>query len=203
VVVFVIALCVVGTLEPAAFALVDRGLHRSPAFVGVLGMVQGIGAVAGGILAGRILRRGRELWVLGAGSLAAGVGLAPLALARLAPVFTGLVAVGVGIAALNVGYFTLLQRRTSNELQGRVFAATETILNVPYAASIGLGAALIAPVGFRLIYLTNAVVLSACGLYLLVARPPVARQTAEVATGRLGSPEGLVPPDPGRGRPDP
>jgi MFS family permease len=195
VIVFVLALCVVGTLEPAVFALVDQGLHRSPEFVGLLGMLQGMGSVAGGILAGRVLRKGRELSVLGAGSLVGGIGLAPLALARLAPVFAGLFAVGVGIAALNVGYFTLLQRRTANELQGRVFAATETILNVPYAASIGVGAALIASVGFRAIYLTNAAVLSACGLYLLLARPPAPRPSAEVASKRLRSPEGIVPPD--------
>jgi MFS family permease len=206
VLVFLLALCVVGTLEPAVFALVDQGLHRSPEFVGLLGMLQGVGAVAGGILAGRVLRKGRELSVLGGGSLLAGIGLAPLALARLAPVFAGLFAVGVGIAALNVGYFTLLQRRTSNELQGRVFAATEMILNVPYAASIGFGAALITSIGFRAIYLTNAAVLSACGLYLLLARPPVARTTLGVSSERLRSPEGIVPADdaPVAGdRPDP
>jgi MFS family permease len=197
VVVFLLALCVVGTLEPAIFALVDQGLHRSAEFVGLLGMVQGIGAVAGGILSGRVLRKGRELSVLGGGSLLAGVGLAPLALARFAPVFAGLLAVGVGIAALNVAYFTLLQRRTSNELQGRVFAASEMILNVPYAASIGLGAALITSIGFRAIYLTNAFVLSACGLYLLLARPPVARTASEVSGERLRSPEGIVPADDG------
>jgi hypothetical protein len=66
---------------------------------------------------------------------------------------------------------------------------------VPYAASIGVGAALITSVGFRAIYLTNAAVLSACGLYLLLARPPEPRPTAEVASERLRSPEGIVPPD--------
>jgi len=204
VIVFGLALCVVGTLEPAVFALADRGLHRSPEFVGLLGMLEGLGSVVGGILAGRVLRSGRELTVLGAGSLVAGLGLAPLALARLAPVFAGLFAVGVGIAALNVGYFTLLQRRTANELQGRVFAASETILNLPYAGSIGLGAALIAVVGFRAIYLTNAVVLCACGLYLLLARPPGGgRIVSEDAGERLRSPEGIVPADAPfrRGRP--
>jgi len=203
VIVFGLALCVVGTLEPAVFALADRGLHRSPEFVGLLGMLEGLGSVVGGILSGRVLRSGRELTVLGAGSLVAGLGLAPLALARLAPVFAGLFAVGVGIAALNVGYFTLLQRRTANELQGRVFAASETILNLPYAGSIGVGAALIAVVGFRAIYLTNAVVLCACGLYLLLARPPGGRIVSEVTDERLHSREGIVPPDAPfrRGRP--
>jgi MFS family permease len=195
VIVFGLALCVVGTLEPAVFALADQGLHRTPEFVGLLGMLEGLGSVAGGILAGRVLRSGKELTVLGAGSLVAGLGLAPLALARLAPVFAGLFAVGVGIAALNVGYFTLLQRRTGNELQGRVFAASETILNLPYAASIGLGAALITTVGFRAIYLTNAVVLSVCGLYLLLARPPGGRTMSNVAREKLLAPEGTVPPE--------
>lgn len=53
VVVFAVALGVVGFLQPALFSLVDDGLGRPPEFVGIIAMVQGAGAVAGGVIAGR------------------------------------------------------------------------------------------------------------------------------------------------------
>jgi predicted MFS family arabinose efflux permease len=194
VIVFAIALCVVGFLESAIFALVDRGLHRGPEFIGIIATVQGAGSVVGGVLAGRLLRRIRELVVIGAGTLLLGAGLAPLALATLPAVFAGAVAIGVGVAALNVGYVTILQRRTSTELQGRVFAASEAVLNLPYAASIALGAALVGTIGFRRMYLVNAVVLGACGLYLLLAKVGPAGPDRGVGVERLHTGEGIVPP---------
>lgn len=194
VIVFVVALSVVGFLEPAIFALVDQGLHRGPTFIGVIATVQGAGSIAGGLMAGRALRRVRELAVVGVGAIVTGVGLAPLALATLPAVLAGAAAVGLGVAALNVAYATLLQRRTSTHLQGRVYAASEAILHPPYALSIGLGAALVGTVGFRPMYLANAVVLSACGLFLLLARVDPAAPTAEIAEEPLHAPEGIVPP---------
>jgi MFS family permease len=194
VIVFLIGLSVVGFLEPAIFALVDQGLRRRPEFVGVLAAVQGAGSIVGGLIAGRALSRIRELAVLGLGAIVTGVGLAPLAIARVPVVLGGVVAVGMGVAALNVGYFTILQRRTSVRLQGRVFAASEALLNIPYAGSIGLGAALVGVIGFRAMYLVNAVVLSACGLALLLSKVGPSVPSDEVAEERLRAPEGIVPP---------
>ncbi|MGZ8625945.1 MAG: MFS transporter [Actinomycetota bacterium] len=194
VVVFAIALCVVGLLQSALFALVDEGLGRGPGFVGVIATVQGAGSIVGGVAAAWALRRVRELVVIGGGTLLTGLGLAPLALATLPAVFAGVIAVGVGIAALNVGYMTILQRRTSPRLQGRVFAASETVLNLPFAASIGVGAALVGTIGFRPMYVVNGVVLGACGLYLVLTRVGRAAPSGEVARERLHTIEGVVPP---------
>jgi MFS family permease len=194
VIVFAIALGVVGFLQPALFALVDDGLGRSPEFVGVIAMVQGIGSVAGGVLAGRAVRRYGEMTVLGVACLILGAGLAPLATARLPAVLAGVVAVGVGVASLNVAYLTNLQRKTGVRLQGRVFAASEAVLNVPFAASIGVGAALVGAIGFRSMYVVNAVVLSACGVSLLLWKTPPVAPRPEPAEGRLQTAEGIVPP---------
>lgn len=197
--VFIVCLCVVGFLESALFALNDDGLHRPPEFVGVIGMMQGLGSVAGGILAGRALRSRSELRVMGVGTILAGLGLAPLAVATLPTVFGGSFVLGVGLSAIMVGYFTLLQRRTATELQGRVFAAAETALNLPYAASIGAGAVAITVVGFRAVYLVNAVVLVLAGAVLAVGRvrgpEHVPLGVGEAATDEaLRTPQSLVPP---------
>lgn len=167
---FVLAVCVVGTLESALFALVDEGLARPPAFIGVLGMVQGAGAVAGGLLAPHMLEAIGEVRLIGAGCALAGIGLIGAVLSIMGPVLAGTFLVGVGTSALFVGYLTLLQRRTAGNLQGRVFSAAEAALTGPYAASIGLGAFLVGVVDYRLMYGLNVVVLAAVGLFLLLAR---------------------------------
>jgi MFS family permease len=194
VVVFAIALGVVGFLESAIFDLVDRGLGRDPEFVGVTSTVQGIGSVTGGLVAAWALRRFRELAVIGLGSVVCGTGLAPQALATLPAVFGGLLLIGAGIGAINVGYMTILQRRTAKDLQGRVFAASEGVLNLPYAASIGAGAALVGVLGYEVMYLANAVVLVACGVYLLTIRVGPSLPEPTRAGERLPTAEGIVPP---------
>jgi len=47
----------VGFSETVIFAVLDEGLNRSTAFFGVLSSLQGIGAIAGGLTAARVLRR--------------------------------------------------------------------------------------------------------------------------------------------------
>ncbi|MGW3917232.1 MFS transporter [Streptomyces sp. NPDC005070] len=46
-----------GVSSTATYALLDAGLHRSPAFAGVLTSVQGLGSVVSGLAAGALTRR--------------------------------------------------------------------------------------------------------------------------------------------------
>jgi MFS family permease len=178
VVIMAIALCTVGMLEAAFFALVDEGLHRPPAFIGVIGALQGVGSIGGGITAARVMRRVGESRLCGCGLAVGGVGLAIIVIGTLIPALAGALLVGVGLSWLLVGYVTLLQRRTSPQLQGRVFSAAEALLAVPQTMSIGLGAALVTFLGFRFIYGINAVVLLFCG-WLLFRSSIAARDSAE------------------------
>jgi MFS family permease len=165
-----VVLCFVGLSEVAVFALVDEGLHRPAAFLGVLGTAQGVGAIAGGIYSPRLMRRLGELWLIALGLVTVGVGLGMFGVPTLPTAFAGSVILGVGISAFTVGYATLLQRRTSEELQGRVFTAAEAIYSFPYSGSIALGTFVVTVVDFRLIYGLQAVVLTAAGLFLFRRR---------------------------------
>lgn len=167
-----IALGTIGLLEVAFFALVDHGLHKPPEFVGVLATIQGAGSIIGGVLAGPTLRRMDEVNLLGITIGLVGVGLGLMVVASLLVVAVGVLIVGVGIAGHLVAYMTLMQRRTPDRLQGRVFAAAEAVLTVPYALSMGVGVILISLIDYRLIYLANGVVLGAVGYYLWRWRPP-------------------------------
>ena len=89
---------------------------------------------------------------------------------------------------------TLLQRRTTGELQGRVFSAAEAIITVPYTLSMGLGAALIAVISFRWIYAANAVGMILAGAWLARGSGRTIRDAAEVAAPRKDLSAGVLAP---------
>jgi MFS family permease len=165
-----IVLAFVGLSEVAFFAVVDR-LGRPPEFVGVIGTIQGAGAIVGGFLAPRSMRREGELWLVAAALVVLGVGFAVFGLTAVEIVaLLGAAVVGVAVTGFTVAYATLLQRRTSPEMQGRVFTAAEAIFTIPYAGSIGVAALVISVIDVRVIYAAEAVVLIACGVYLFARR---------------------------------
>ncbi|HEX5120571.1 MAG TPA: MFS transporter [Pseudonocardiaceae bacterium] len=146
-----LACCVVGLLETAAFAIIDQGLHRSPAFYGVLESVQGVGSVAGGITAARFMRRLGEARAGGIGLALIGAGSLAMAVPSLVPVMAGVTLLGFGVPVFIVAWSTSMQRYTPARLQGRVGAAGNLALTGPQTVSIGVGAALIGVVDYRVL----------------------------------------------------
>ena len=161
------SLFVFGFMETLLFAITDQGLHRPPSFVGVLIAVQGIGALAGGLTAGRLLRRIGDGRIIGLGIALMGVACACGMVMALPVVLAGVVLAGCGISWALVGYGTAVQQRTPDHLQGRVYAATDTLLGTPNTISIALGAGLIALVDYRLLLLAIVAVSLICAAYLL------------------------------------
>jgi MFS family permease len=170
-----LAACVVGLLETAAFAIIDQGLHRSPAFYGVLESVQGVGSVAGGCSAAWVMRRLGEARAGGVGLGLIGVGSLAMAVPFLAPVMVGVVLLGFGVPVFIVAWSTSMQRHTPPRLQGRVGAAGNLALTGPQTVSIGVGAALIGVVDYRilLVVIFAGTVGSAALLLIRPARVPV------------------------------
>ena len=170
-----IAVTTFGFLETVPFAVVAQGLHRTPGFLGVLTSVQGTGALAGGFLAGPVMRRTSEKALIAGGLAGCAAAALLLITASLPPVLVASAALGCCIVWINVGAVTLIQRRTPGALLGRVDAALEFAITVPQAASIALGAALIAAVNYRFLLLAMAAVIAPAAGYLASRRePPVA-----------------------------
>jgi MFS family permease len=182
-----IAACAFGFFETVPFAVVAQGLHRSPAFLGVLIFLQGVGALAGGVLAGPVMRRTSESTLI-AGGLAACAAAALLLITPALPV-VGLAsaALGLCIVWINVGAVTLIQRRTPGTLIGRVDAALEFAIVVPQAVSIALGAALIAVVNYRILLLVMAAVIGFSAGYLGRRRDKEQGQTGASAPQQADS----------------
>jgi MFS family permease len=161
---------VFGFVETTTYAIGGEGLHERPAFIGVLVAVQGVGALIGGPAAAPLVRRIGEarLMALGLGCAALGavLGMPPL----LVPVLLGFVLIGASIPWVVVALISLSQRLTPAELQGRTYAAVDTLITVPQTVSIALGAGLIGVTGYRPLLALVAAVMSGAAAYLLTRR---------------------------------
>ena len=160
-------LIALGLTETLIYAIVDDGLHRSPAFAGVLMATQGVGAVAGAISASRVARRAGEGILAGLGMAAVAVAALLMTSSALAAVVTGKILFGVGTPWIIVGAITLLQRLTPGALQGRVYSAAEFLMGAPQTLSIAAGAVLVTIVDYRWLLVAEATVMAACATYLL------------------------------------
>lgn len=173
------AMLAFGFTESAGFSVVTVGLHHKAAFVGVLLTTQGVGAVAGGLLAAAILRRTSEGLMTALGLSCGGIAVLLLTLSSLPLVLAGMLLAGVVGPWISVAAITAIQRRTPSALLGRVSGAFSLSLTVPQVVSVGLGAALIAVVNYRLLLIAVAAVAGLAVSYL-VSRPDARRRTAEV-----------------------
>jgi len=167
---------VFGFAETINYAIASNGLHRPAAFVGVLAAVQGAGAVIGGLSAAALVRRTGESRLIGIAMLLAACGAAFEIPPLLASVIAGCVLFGAAIAWIVVGLITLGQRLTPPDLQGRVYAAVETLITTPQTLSIALGAGLISVTGYRPLLVAMAAVIAMAAIYLLT-RPGQRRST--------------------------
>jgi MFS family permease len=164
------ALLVLGFSETLIFAIVTNGLHRSPAFIGVLETFQGVGAIAGGITAAALMRRIGDVRLAGLGLSVFGAACFGMLSPSLGGVLPAGIVIGIGIAWAIVSLATAYQRRSPTQVQGRVAAASNMLFSVPQTASIAAGAALITILDYRVeIVIMNLVTLLAAG-YLFTRR---------------------------------
>jgi hypothetical protein len=166
-----LCLLFVGFSETVIFAVLDQGLHRSPSFFGVLSSLQGVGAIAGGLTASRVLRRLGDVKLVGIGMGLFALGELSFVSSSLPLVLAGIAVAGAGIAWFIVGFATGIQLRSPARLQGRVAGAAETLVGTPQTVSIALGAALVTVFDYRIMVVLMSVTVTACGVYLLTRGP--------------------------------
>ncbi|HEV7133970.1 MAG TPA: MFS transporter [Gaiellaceae bacterium] len=173
------ALFVAGFSETLLFAI-THAMHRSPAFIGVVSTAQGVGAIAGGVTASRLLKRLGEVRLAGVGLALFGFGDSCWLVAKLGVVLPATAFSGLGIAWAVVALVTAYQRRSPSEVQGRVAAAANMLLSVPQTISIAAGAVLITLVDYRVEIVAMAVVFLLSSVYLLTRRGDDAIEVAPV-----------------------
>ncbi len=156
-----------GFSESVVFAVVDDGLHRPPAFLGVLLAVQGTGAIVTGIAAPALIRRLGEGGAVVLGMGIAAVGFPLLALGSLPVVMVGTSLFGASMPLIVVGALTMVQRSTPLRLQGRAYAAFELTVGTPQTIAIGAGAVLVGLLDYRVLLGVMAALQAVAAAWLL------------------------------------
>ena len=166
-----LSLLMIGFSESGIFAVVDA-FDRPATFVGTMLSMQGVGAIVGGLLASRLVRRLGEPRTVVLGLVVLGVGLGGVTGAvRLWQLLAAVAVLGAGIPLLLIAFLTLLQRRTPGHLMGRVSTFVEVLTTLPQALSIAVGALLVTLVDYRVVFgVMTAGVLLAAAYPVLVLR---------------------------------
>ncbi|MFE2538305.1 MFS transporter [Streptomyces sp. NPDC059371] len=170
-----------GVSSTATYAMLDAGLHRSPAFAGVLTSVQGLGSVVSGLAAGALMRRMPVRTFSTAGLVLFALG----ALARVTPwtpvVIGGSLMIGLGLPCPLIAALTAVQKHTPSELLGRVAATANTLMYAPTGLALLLGTGMVAGLDYRVQLLAAGMSgLAAASMLALTGRNT--RTTAPVDT---------------------
>jgi MFS family permease len=157
---FAAVFLVFGLQVPLLFQAITVGLHRPASWMAVLITAQGVGGIAGGVLAGPTAKRIGDGMLVVVALAAVGVLCVALASPDDLVILPAIALFGFFLAWLFVGVNTIFQKRTPNELMGRVNGVVELAVQVPQAAGNVLGAVLISVLFYRdLCYLTGIFVL--------------------------------------------
>jgi MFS family permease len=158
---------VIGFSETLIFAVTANTLHRGPSFIAVLGTLQGVGSIAGGLTASKLLRRVGEPRASGLGIALFAVGDALWLVPSMPVVLAAMTIAGFGIVWAIVAISTAYQARSAQTMQGRVSAAANMLFSVPQTISIAVGAALITLVDYRVEIVAMGVGVALCAGYLV------------------------------------
>ena len=155
---FGLTMLVLGFCEASIYALLDA-FDKPATYAGVFVTIQGVGAIAGGLSAGRLIRRIGEVAASALGLVILALTMLGIAVARdLVFMLACAGVMGISLPLLTIGYLTLIQKRTPQAVMGRVSTAAEVVMSVPGAISLALGAALVSILDYRVIFAIIGVV---------------------------------------------
>jgi MFS family permease len=164
---FGLTMLVIGFCEASIYALLDA-FDKPATYAGVFVTIQGVGAIGGGLSAGRLVRRAGEVAACAVGLVILALSMLGIAVARelvLMLACAGLM--GVSLPLLTIAYLTLIQKRTPQPLMGRVSTAAEVVMSVPGAVSLAVGAALVSVLDYRVIFAIIGVVTAAGAAHIV------------------------------------
>ncbi|MGW5482736.1 MFS transporter [Streptomyces sp. NPDC004008] len=144
-----VAMVLSSVSSTATYAMLDTGLHRSPAFAGVLTPIQGLGSVVAGLAAGALMRRMSERAFSAAGLTLFAIGVLARATPWLPVVLGGSLAIGLGLPCPLIAALTAVQRETPSQLLGRVAATTNTLMYAPTGLALLVGTGMVAGLDYR------------------------------------------------------
>jgi ENTS family enterobactin (siderophore) exporter len=175
------ALVFINTGAPIEVSLVKQTLRGGDGGVGLLLTMWGLGAVVGSIGFERLIKRPLSE-TLSAGTFLIGAAFVGLAAApSLAVACVAGVVGGVGNALQWPSLFSLVQRLTPDELQGRMLGAVESLSALTLAIGLPLGGGLVAIADPRLAFvIVGAGTLASIAALLPISALALARSPRDV-----------------------
>jgi predicted MFS family arabinose efflux permease len=163
-------------------------VKASGAEFGAVNGIQAVGGIVGGVAVATVAARARPPELLGYGALVFGIlalllTVYPLALPGVWPAFVLIAVVGLPMAALNAGFFTLLQLRSPEAFRGRVFGAINAAGAVTMLLGTVVGSTLGTTVGVIPIIAIQGAIHIVAGPLVLARLRRAARRPAAVAVG--------------------
>ncbi len=164
-----LCILVLGFSESLIFAVADA-FGKPVEYIGFMLTIQGVGAIAGGLTASRIVRKVGETGALALSLAVLALGLVVIAVApTLWLVLLGIAIFGYSLPLMMIAFSTLMQLRTPGRLMGRVSTATDVVLGTPQTLSIAAGALLITHFSYRSLFAVMASVTTLSVIYLLIS----------------------------------
>ncbi|MEV7386301.1 MFS transporter [Streptomyces sp. NPDC091215] len=145
-----VTLCLASLGSSLNYAVV-AALGRSPAYVGVMYAVQGVGSVAVGLVSGPALRRLGERRFAACGIALTGVAVAGRAVPSDIALLACSLAGGLGLPCVLIAAYTAVQREIPAAALGRATATADTLMFTPNVIGLAVGAALVELVDRRLL----------------------------------------------------
>ncbi|MER6532457.1 MFS transporter [Streptomyces sp900105755] len=130
---------------------VVAALGHSPAYLGVLYAVQGLGSVGVGLVSGPALRRLGERRFAACGIALTGVAVAGRAVPSDISLLACSLAGGLGLPCVLIAAYTAVQRGIPSAALGRATATADTLMFTPNVLGLAVGAALVELVDHRLL----------------------------------------------------
>jgi MFS family permease len=150
---------------------------------GAVNGIQAVGGIIGGVAVATVAARAKPAELLGYGALVFGVlaasfALYPLALPGVWPAFALIAVVGLPTAAMNAGYFTLLQLHAPEDYRGRVFSAISAAAAATMLVGTVVGSTLATTVGVIPLVAVQGAIHIVAGPLVLARLRRIARRQA-------------------------
>ncbi|MEU4546502.1 MFS transporter [Nonomuraea dietziae] len=172
---FVLMFLAAGLTESLIFAVIES-LGRSPEFTAVTSTAMGLGAIAGGFVVARAVDTLGELRMVGAGIVLYGLALGMWLVSAEAAMVASMALAGAGLTLSSVAVRTLLQRRSPDEVVGRVSTAFDALGGGAQLLSVAAGAAMVTLIDHRLLLVVVSTTVMLAGFHAVRAsggRQPV------------------------------
>ncbi|HIE9720620.1 TPA: MFS transporter [Klebsiella variicola subsp. variicola] len=167
-----VTLLVAGFYEVILFSIIDH-LERPLSLIGQLISAQGIGAVFGGMMSIKLIKRISPGLLVSCGFFIQAIGIAGLFSSEMSLIYISCAIFGFGAPVSMVGLDTLIQTQLPASVQGRANTSLEAITSIPFSLSFLISSLMTTFISYKIMlcYMTVVTVSAAFFLMLAIRKP--------------------------------